>query len=411
MTMASSTAGSERWHQVREVLDLLLELPAPPDTGTIRRLCRGDKELVREVRDFLKVRDGLEGFMKDPLVALRRPAQRAGRRIGPYRLQRLLGRGGMGEVFLAVREDGDGRPVALKLLHDGVDQEDFVERLRREGQVLSRLEHPNIARLVDGGTTENGLPYLVMDYVEGERLDQFCDERRLDVRARLELFLQVCLAVQEAHRNLVVHRDLKPGNVLVTADGVPKLLDFGIAKPLHEGEDSTDYYATPSLDLILTTRFASPEQLCDQPVTTATDVYGLGALLYHLLTGRAPYHRQARSDLELLMAICDHEPIPPSQVVQLAEDDVGADGSVIPLDPRTVSDLRRTSPWRLERLLQGDLDAIVARAMSKKPRDRYSSVDALAEDVRRWLNALEDGGDGWLGRAGDFLRHLIRTFP
>ncbi len=407
MATEKTTTTDAHWHQVKDVLDVLLELPHPPDAGEICRLCGGDKELVREVSAFVEVQDGLAGFMETPLVAPYPPVRREGRRIGPYRLQQLIGRGGMGEVYLAVREDEYEQQVALKLLHDGVDQEGFARRLRRERQVLARLEHPNIARLLDGGTTEMGLPYLVMDYVEGERLDHFCDRGHLGLDDRLELFLQVCAAVQEAHRNLVVHRDLKPGNVLVTADGVPKLLDFGIAKPLHAGEDSTEFYATPSVDRIVTTRFASPEQLRDEPVTTATDVYGLGALLYHLLTGRAPYHREAGRDLDLLMAICDKDPIPPSRVVQLSEDDVGADGCPIPLTPRSVSRLRRTSPGRLHRRLSGDLDSIVARAMRKKPEERYGSADALAEDVRRHLAglAVRTRGDSWLYRAGKLVWH------
>jgi serine/threonine-protein kinase len=309
----------------------------------------------------------------------------ADRRIGPYRVIREIGRGGMGTVYLAARDDDQyQKRVAIKVVR-GLDSAAVVRHFRRERQILAGLEHPNIARLLDGGTTDDGLPYLVMQHVEGLPVDRFCDEHKLDVRERLELFRGVCAAVQHAHRNLVVHRDIKPANVLVTTDGAPKLLDFGIAKILNP--DIAADVATAT-GLSMTPDYASPEQARGAPITTATDVYSLGVVLYELLTGHRPYRLKSREPLAVLKAICEEEPEKPSTAVTRDEAGEPTGGAAPPRTAETVSRTREGTPERLRRRLRGDLDNIVMMALRKEPQRRYGSVEALSEDIRRYLEGL-----------------------
>ena len=236
-----------------------------------------------------------------------------GRRIGPFRILHLLGSGGMGDVYLALRaDDAFNQRVAIKLVRTGVDSEEILLRFRHERQILAALDHPNIARLMDGGTTEEGLPYFVMDYVEGTPITTYCDQHKLPISERLRLFRDVCLAVHYVHQNLIVHRDLKPSNILVTADGVAKLLDFGIAKLLRPEFFSQPMEATRVDSRMLTPWYASPEQVRGEPITTASDVYSLGVLLYELLAGRRPYTLETDAQNEILNAVCDQEPQKPS---------------------------------------------------------------------------------------------------
>jgi serine/threonine-protein kinase len=303
------------------------------------------------------------------------------RRIGPYRLIRELGHGGMGTVFLAARADDQfEKRVALKVVRSS-DSEEVVRFFRRERQILASLEHPNIARLLDGGTTEEGLPYFVMEHIEGDPIDQYCDRRKLSIAERLELFDGVLSAVQYAHRSLVVHRDLKPGNILVTADGIPKLLDFGIAKilsPVVAGGHSTETVVA------MTPEYASPEQVRGRAITTATDVYSLGVILYELLTGQKPYRVKSREHLEVLKAVCEEEPDRPSTAVGRTSERREPDGTVTTSTPEETGRLRHETPQRLKKRLKGDLDAIVLGALQKDPVQRYRSVEALSEDLRRY---------------------------
>ncbi|RMH21978.1 MAG: serine/threonine-protein kinase [Acidobacteria bacterium] len=328
-----------------------------------------------------------------------------GRRIGPYRIVRLLGRGGMGAVYLAVREDEFEQRVALKLIQSGLDSAEVIRRFHVERQILARLEHPNIARLLDGGTTGEGLPYFAMEYVEGEPLDRYCDRHGLTTRQRLELFLQVCSALEFAHQNLVIHRDLKPGNILVDASGTPKLLDFGIAKLLR-ADLSTRRDDTVPGRRPMTLRYASPEQLQQAPLTTASDIYSLGVLLYRLLTGRLPCRLERYGYPRLMMAVCHDEPELPSEVVARAEEIETPDGEVLRLTPEEVSRRRDGDPRTLRRRLKGDVDSIVLKALRKEPRHRYPSVEQLAEDVRRHLGGLPvSAREGTLGyRAIKYVR-------
>jgi serine/threonine protein kinase/tetratricopeptide (TPR) repeat protein len=313
-------------------------------------------------------------------------ASASDRRIGPYRLVRELGQGGMGAVFLAVRDDDVfHKRVAVKLLKRGMDTDAIVQRFRAERQILAGLDHPNIARLLDGGTTDDGLPYLVMEYVEGAPLIEYADARDLDIAARIDLFLQVSAAVQHAHQNLVIHRDLKPANVLVTAEGVPKLLDFGIAKLLNpEMAGHTMAPTAPGLQL-MTPEYASPEQVRGEVVTTATDVYSLGVLLYEFLTGRRPYRLTSRTLPEIARVVCEEEPVQPSLAVTRPADPAEREPGARPTGPRST---RVADSQRLQRRLEGDLDNIVLKALSKEPTRRYASVDQFAEDLRRHLAGL-----------------------
>ena len=304
------------------------------------------------------------------------------RRIGAYRLLRKLGHGGMGTVYLAARADDQyQKRVAIKVIR-GLDSAEIVRHFRRERQILAGLEHPHIARLLDGGTTDDGLPYFAMEHIDGQPIDRFCDERKLSVRERLVLFQGVCGAVQHAHRNLVVHRDIKPGNILVTAEGVPKLMDFGIAKLLNPEVAGESRTAT---GLAMTPEYASPEQARGGAVTTATDVYSLGVVLYELLTGRRPYRLKSRETLVVLKAICEDEPERPSTAVGRTEERTLPDGTTETTTADSVSRTREGTPERLKRRLRGDLDNIVLMALRKEPQRRYGSVEALSEDVRRYL--------------------------
>ena len=329
-------------------------------------------KLIEQVGDTL-----VEGAMAGPPQAFQPP-----RRVGPYQLIRELGQGGMGTVFLAARADEQFmKRVALKVVRAPDSQQD-VQYFRRERQILAGLEHPNIARLLDGGSTEDGLPYFVMEEVEGEPIDRYSDEHQLSVSERLRLFEGVCLAVQYAHRSLVVHRDLKPGNILVTGEGVPKLLDFGIAKllvPSMVGAGARDTMVAMTPD------YASPEQVRGGSITTATDVYSLGVILYELVTGHSPYRVKSGEHVELLKAVCEEEPERPSTAVGRTEERRHPDGTSSVITPEEVGRLRHDTPRRLKRGLQGDLDAIILAALQKDPTQRYPSVEALSRDIHRYL--------------------------
>ncbi len=379
--------GNDGWTRLRDVVERAMELAGAEREAFLAEACGGDAGLVEEARSLLS-EDRDDGWLEVQVVA-RLDEDVAGRRVGPYELSRQIGAGGMGAVFLGRRVDGEfDQRVAVKLLKRGMDTDDLLARFRGERQVLARLEHPGIARLIDGGATEDGLPYLVMEYVEGAPIDRWCDDRKLSVRERLELFLRVCEALRYAHRNLVVHRDLKPSNVLVTDEGRPVLLDFGLAKVLDP--DLGPLEATRPTQRFLTPEYASPEQVRGLPVTTATDVYSAGALLYRLLTGRLLHRFTSRSPLEIDRVVCEEEPTRPSAAA--APDEVAAQ--------------RGTTPRALERALAGDLDTIVLMALRKEPERRYSSVEQLAEDVHRHLENMPvlARGEGALYRAAKFAR-------
>ena len=361
----------EAWARIEELLSAALELPREERQAFLRRACGPDQALLHEVGELIRQHEREPGFLERPLPSLLAVDADEGsgeepRQIGPYRIVRTLGRGGMGQVWLAEREaPGFRQQVALKVLRRGLDTDDLLARFRDERQILARLVHPNIARLLDVGATDEGLPYFVMEYVAGSPLVEFCRDRALGVRERIRLFRTVCSAVQYAHRNLIVHRDLKPGNILVEEDGTPKLLDFGIAKIVDPGADDTDSGAglTRADVRVLTPGYSAPEQIRGEPITTACDVYALGVLLYELLAGRHPYRVEGASRREMERWALEVDPPPPS----------------LALAP---------GKRALRRELEGDLDTIVLAAIRKEPETRYDSVLALSEDLERHLSGL-----------------------
>ena len=366
----------ERWRELSPLLDELLDLDAPARQARLKALRADSADLADDLAALLahdnEARSG--GFMAGAAAGpgVEAEASLAGQRLGAYVLQSPLGQGGGGSVWRAVREDGryDGA-VAIKLLHLSLMGHAGAERFRREGQILARLMHPHIARLLDAGVTPGGQPYLVLELVEGQRIDQHCDAQRLSIEARLALFDDVLAAVAHAHTHGVIHRDLKPGNILVTADGAVKLLDFGIAKLLDDEAGSAESTElTRAGGRALTPDYAAPEQLRGEGVTTATDVYALGVLLYQLLCGRHPTAPLGGNAAEALRATLDTEPVAPSRRVSSADTDTAG--------------CRASHPQRLQHLLAGDLDTIVSHALRKLPTERYATVAAFAEDLRRY---------------------------
>ena len=309
----------ERWKQVRDVLEAALPLPPAERGAFLAKACSNDQELRDEVESLLRSHEQAGTvFLAKPAadlnVALNQPEPQSnwvGRFIGVYRILEQIGHGGMGEVYSAVRADGQfEKQVAIKLVRSGYDTSELLQRFLHERQILASLDHPNIARLYDGGTTDDGIPYLVMELIEGTPIDQYCDQKELSINDRLQLFTQVCAAVQYAHQRLVIHRDIKPGNILVTKDGIPKLLDFGIAKILNTSSAAETTAVRP-----MTPEYASPEQIRGEPITTATDVYSLGVVLYRLLTGHSPYPADINTPFAFARAICEVDPVRPSAAI------------------------------------------------------------------------------------------------
>ena len=405
----SEASSPQRWELVREVFGGALERDTGDRAKYLRRVCAGDGDLRVKVESLLEAHRAGRDFLAEPAVG--KPAKALdddealhGRRLGAYRIERCIGRGGMGAVFSAVRADSTfEKRVAIKLLKRDVDSAEVERRFHAERQILAGLEHPNIARLLDGGTTENGRPYLVMEFVEGLPVDAYCDRHRLRISDRLELFRKICSAVQLAHRNLVVHRDLKPPNILVAADGEPKLLDFGIAKIL-ESDSPTSPVAPETVLRPMTPDFASPEQVSGSPVTTASDVYSLGVMLYLLLTGRHPFSSEGQSQIEALWAMRNQEPEPPSSVIQRPTRGSVSERSAGDEPPGPIG--RGYDPRRLRRRLAGDLDRIVLMALRKEPERRYASAEQLAEDLKRHLEGhpVLAATDSFRYRSGKFLR-------
>jgi serine/threonine-protein kinase len=387
---------AERWQLIESLVEGALAVPAGEARAAwLAANCRGDESVRAEVASLVAVDEEAEGFLAEPLIARvahlldsEEGLSRVGQQIGQYRLLREIGRGGMGVVYLAERGDGEFRQrAAVKLIRRGLDTEDILRRFRNERQILASLNHPNIARLFDGGTTPDGSPYFAMEYVEGEPLADYCDRRGLSTHERLRLFQTVCSAVSHAHRNLVVHRDLKPSNVLVNDAGEPKLLDFGVAMFLNP--ELVGAARTRTRYRVLTPEYASPEQVRGELVTTATDIYSLGVILYELLTGARPYRVKDTSPDGLARAICNTEPTRPSQA---AADSGRAAGS-----SRGKSSRSPQSAARNAKSLRGDLDNIVLTALRKEPQRRYKSVDQFSEDIRLHL-----GGRPVLARKDTF---------
>ncbi len=358
---------TERWQRLSPLLDTVFELDVDERVERLRTLREADPLLADEIESLMSLEQDSQDFMAEPLIAPMMGA-RAGSEIGPYRLESLLGEGGMGQVWLAARADGlYQRRVALKLLRPGLTDTNLRLRFSRERQILARLAHPHIARLLDAGVSSDGLPYLALEYVEGEPITDYCRNHRTPLEARLRMFQQICDAVSHAHANLIVHRDLKPSNILVTPGGDIRLLDFGIAKLLDNDAPMVEQTRTGVRTFTL--HYAAPEQIRGEPVTTMTDVYSLGVVLYELLTDTKPYKLKRQTDAEWEEAILATDPLRPSQTVLRHAEDAETD---TPL-------LRRRA-----RQLAGDLDNIVLKTLSKRPEQRYPSVEALALDLERY---------------------------
>ena len=366
---------TRRNDRIDELFDQALRLSPDERARWVANAAVGDEELRAEVSELLAAHDMNEGILERPRP---KPAPGPERRIGAYRVVQELGRGGMGVVYLAERDDGQfTRRVAVKLLRASPDAEELHRRFVAERQILASLVHPHIAQLLDGGVTDGRLPYLVMEYVEGMPITDYCDRQRLTLDERLRLFMDVCSAVHHAHQNLVIHRDLKPSNIMVTEEGRVKLLDFGIAKLLNPGMSAVAVPVTRTELRIMTPEYASPEQVRGDPLSTASDVYALGVVLYELLAGRRPYRLTSTAPAELARVVCETDPEAPSLAVARAESDAPSLAAV--------SERRHTSPERLPSQLRGDLDAIVAMALRKEPGRRYASAALLAQDIGRHL--------------------------
>ncbi len=395
----------EDWQKVKDVLHEALEMPRAGRTEYLDGACAGNPALRAEVESLLASYDDAGTFIEEsvaaPKHALPDPLV-VGSQLGPYRIVQMIAEGGMGAVYQAVRVDDLYRKVvAIKVIRRGVVGEYVLRHFDTERQILAHLDHPNIAKLLDGGTTPDGRPYFVMDFIAGTPIDHYADTHRLTLYDRIQLFLTVCSAVHYAHQNLVIHRDLKPQNILVTEEGAVRLLDFGIAKLL----DPESLALGPTLTTLqaLTPEFASPEQLCGGKITTASDVYSLGVLLYRLLTGHRPYSFESRTIDELWDLVKHQPPRRPSTVIR----DRDADAT-----PESVSDARATRPERLERQLSGDIDNILLMALRKEPERRYTSVEQFAGDLRRHLASepVTARPDTLRYRTGKFIRRNRAAF-
>jgi serine/threonine protein kinase len=384
----------EEWQRVRPILESALELDSAKRPAFLDESC-ADPSLRHELESLLAAHEQAGTHVLNSALAPNFFAHDEahfrllpGKRIGPYEIVEEIAQGGMGAVYRAVRADGQyNQQVALKIVRSELGTEFTATRFKNERQILATLNHPNIARILDGGTTAEGMPYFVMELVEGQRLDDYCDAQKLATNERLGLFLQVCSAVHYAHQHLVIHRDIKPGNILVTAEGVPKLLDFGIAKILESSEAADQLEQTISLIRLLTPEYASPEQVKGEPITTASDVYSLGVVLFELLTGRTPYNVPTHTPHEISRAVCEAEPEKPSTVVRRKQLPTG-DGEGKQTADSSRSAVREGSPEKLSKRLSGDLDNIVLMALRKEPQRRYASAEQFAQDIRRHLDHL-----------------------
>ena len=407
--------GTDRWQRIEDLFSEAAARESGERAAFLASACGEDEELRQEVESLLAA-DGASGrFLSNPArprgAAAPESLSLSHKRIGHYRVESTIGAGGMSTVYLAVRaDDVYQQKVALKVLGHGVDRPDLIARFRIERQILASLDHPGIARLLDGGTTDDGRPYLVMEYIEGKPLDEYCDLHRLGLDERIDLFRKVCSAVEYAHQNLVVHRDIKPSNILVTSEGNPRLLDFGIAKLLEGAALPGTIEATVTGQRLMTPQYASPEQVEGGPVTTSSDVYSLGVVLYALLTGRLPYRLQAKRGESLERAVVEQDAERPSTAVGRttrergirASDRIADEGPTV----ESLSEARGLRPVQLRRKLSGDLDNILLMALRKEPSRRYASVGRLSEDLRRYREGevVTARRDTFGYRAGKFVR-------
>ena len=382
------------WQRVKQAFHSALELDAEERKSFLDEFRDSEPELYRELESLLAHEQTTAGVLDEDALLLSglEPEEKIaweGRDIGAYRVVAKIGEGGMGAVFQAIRiDDHYLKNVAIKVVRAACATKPYLQRFKSERQILATLDHPHIAHLLDGGATEDGLPYLIMEYVSGQAIDEYCDERNLTIEDRLQLFLKVCSAVEYAHQKLVIHRDLKPANILVTAEGNPKLLDFGIAKLI----DPELYFQTIDAEATnawaMTPEFASPEQVRGEQITTASDVYSLGVVLYRLMTGHAPYVLFRSHPAQWSRVILEAEPERPSLIIERSAQNNAPNGATKPVSPEEIAHARGARLPALRRSLRGDIDNIVLMALRKDPTRRYSSVEQLANDIRRSLEGL-----------------------
>ncbi len=412
--METDPEGNDLRTRIDQAFDEALDLAPEEWEAFLASLRTTDPSVHAEVRALLEAHARTEGLLEDEAMeAVASMAEDALKsiRIGPYRTLRELGRGGMALVYLAERADGQfEQKVAIKIIRGRPDALELHRRFLAERQILASLNHPGIARLLDGGLSPGGLPYLVMEYVDGLPVLEFCDQNRLDLEGRLRLFRKVCDAVHYAHQNLVIHRDLKPSNIMVTAGGDVKLLDFGIAKLLDP--DRIDAPVTRTEHRVMTPEYASPEQVRGEPLTTASDVYSLGVVLYELLSGHRPYRLHDLSTVEVLRQVCDQDPERPSTRVLQTEEVTRSDGTTTTISPVDVGQTRNLSAERLRRRLRGDLDNIAMKALRKDAHRRYGSAELFGQDLGRYLVGLPvtaHKGTTWYRAQKFFQRHRAQS--
>jgi serine/threonine protein kinase/tetratricopeptide (TPR) repeat protein len=409
----------ERWRRLEQLYHSALEQEEGQRAAFLEKSCVDDESLLREVKSLIAYARQTGRIIDEPLEVVAGALagdlhlddgydadKMIGARIAQYRIVAKLGAGGMGDVYRAARADDEyEKHVALKLVRAGRYSSFFIGRFRNERQILASLDHPNIARFYDGGTTDDGVPYFVMELIEGEPIVAYCDKLHLSIGERLRLFFQVCSAVQYAHQRLIVHRDIKPDNILVTAEGVAKLMDFGIAKILDSDHDAGQPDVTVTGLRAFTMGYASPEQIKGEPITTASDVYSLGVVLYELVAGHSPYRALSRSQHDIARAICETEPVKPSTAAgrSLATMEADNKGKAA---PESVSTCRNTTPDKLRRTLSGDLDQILLKALRKEPQRRYTSAQDLACDLRSYTLGLPVSArhGTFTYRSGKFIR-------
>ncbi len=384
------------WQTIKTIFDEAVKLPPSKRKEFLSTRCAGNPALRIEVISLLDSHDKAGVFLETPHIeatagtaASTNKDPFTGKKFGKYKLVECIGTGGMGSVYLGVRDDGQfEQKVAIKFIKMGLNSSFVIKRFLNERKALASLNHPNIAKLLDGGSTKSGMPFFIMEYVEGKPLTQYCDEKKLNTKERLELFLKVCSAVQYAHRNLIVHRDIKPSNILVTADGEPKLLDFGIAKILSPVSEDNETEATKTGMWNLTPEYASPEQFKGENITTVSDIYSLGVLLYKMLTGHSPYKLKGKLPHEQNKIVIETQPEKPSSIVAKVYEYYNSDGKIKITSPEEIGKTRDGNVDKLRKKLKGDLDTILLMALRKEPERRYQSVDHLAEDIRRHLKGL-----------------------
>ncbi len=383
-----------KWDKIKSLFQQIVELPTDQQKTFLDKNCKDDPDLRKEIESLIEAHRKSETFLETPPFQINEPEtiensrdKFAGIRIDKYLVEDKIGEGGMSVVYSASRVDEQfKRRVAIKFIKRGMETDEIIKRFKIEQQTLAALNHPFIARIIDGGTAENGLPYFVMELIEGERIEKYCQNKGLSITEKLKLFQKVCSAIQYAHQNLVVHRDIKPGNIFVTADGTPKLLDFGIAKLLDSSSEQANLTRTGLR--IMTLEYASPEQLMGKQITTATDVYSLGVVLYELLTGYFPYEFKNSLPSEVEKVVCTTEPEKPSTAVNRYKKDEISKKNTDRFYREEISKTDDKNYEKVKKRLSGDIDNIVLKAMQKEPERRYSSVEQFSEDIRRHLVGL-----------------------